>query len=279
MPPPLIISSDKSILKAGETATITFTFNELPGTFNLGMLQVSGGTLSNLNDVNKPTLTATFTPNADTNSGNASISIAAGTYEDTAGNKGNASNTFIQRFDTKAPNIVSASLIGQTIVLNFDSDIDPDALTTPAAVNSLFTYKKAANGSSPYLPVANAFTNVVISGSKVTLALSAPLGTGESAKISYTAPNTDQTTNVVQDLVGNDLVTFADVGLDTAPIITEFVISEPISTTATPLRRRSTARHWARAGSGDCHGDFQHTRQASEWQNLHSRDERRQHCQ
>ena len=233
--PNLLISSDRSILKVGETATITFAFNELPDTFSLDMVQVSGGTLSNLNNVNTPTRTATFTPDPNTNSGNASIRIAAGIYKDTAGNIGSASNTFIQRFDTKAPNIVSASLIGQTIVLNFDSDIDPDVLTTSAVANSLFTYKKAASGSSNFVAVPNAFTNVVISGSKVTLALSAPLGTGESATVSYTAPNTDQTTNVVQDLVGNDLANFADVGLDTAPIITEFVVSEPVSATTTPF--------------------------------------------
>ena len=240
--PNLLISSDRSILKAGETATITFSFSELPDTFSLDMVQVSGGTLSNLNNVNTPTRTATFTPHANTNSGNASIRIAAGTYSDTAGNIGSASNTFIQRFDTKAPAIVSASLIGQTIVLNFDSDIDPDALSTTAVANRLFTYKKQASAGSSWLAIPHAFTNVLISGSKVTLALATPLGAGESATVSYsTSPNTDLAADVVQDLVGNDLVNFADLALDTRPVITEFVVSDGVFTNGPALGKGGEA--------------------------------------
>ena len=74
--PTLAITSDKASLKAGETATITFTFSEAPTGFADGDITVSGGTLSAISGTGL-TRTATFTPTASS-SGTASITVAAG---------------------------------------------------------------------------------------------------------------------------------------------------------------------------------------------------------
>lgn len=79
--------SKPSTLKAGETATITFTFSEDPGsTFDKGDIRTSGGTLSELSGTGK-VWTAVFTP-TEGSTGKASITVAANAYTDAAGNSG-----------------------------------------------------------------------------------------------------------------------------------------------------------------------------------------------
>jgi Ca2+-binding RTX toxin-like protein len=110
--PVLAITSNVPALKAGDTATVTFTFSEDPGasfTWNgvAGDVVVSGGTLSAISGTGL-TRTATFTPDANVNSGTASISVAAGSYADAAGNIGGAGATPSLSFDTLAPSAPSA---------------------------------------------------------------------------------------------------------------------------------------------------------------------------
>ncbi len=101
--PSLTISSDKSALKSGETATITFTFSDDPGaSFTGADVTVSGGVLGALSGTGA-TRTATFTPDAATNGGAASVSVAAGAYADPAGNPGGAGASPVLAIDTLAP--------------------------------------------------------------------------------------------------------------------------------------------------------------------------------
>lgn len=105
--PTLTITTDATMLNATQTATITFTFSEDPGaTFtwggSSGDVTVSGGTLSAISGIGS-TRTATFTPAANINGGNASITVAAGSYIDAAGNAGGAGGTPSITFDTRAP--------------------------------------------------------------------------------------------------------------------------------------------------------------------------------
>ena len=105
--PTLAISSNPATLKAGQTATITFTFSEDPGsTFtwdgSSGDVTVSGGTLGAISGTGL-TRQAIFTPDADNNSGTASITVSAGSYADAAGNGGGGGATPSLSFDTLAP--------------------------------------------------------------------------------------------------------------------------------------------------------------------------------
>jgi hypothetical protein len=90
--PTLAITSSSAALIAGQSATITFSFSEDPGSSfswdgTTGDVVVAGGTLSAISGSGF-TRTATFTAVI---SGTASISVAAGSYTDAVGNAGGAS--------------------------------------------------------------------------------------------------------------------------------------------------------------------------------------------
>jgi hypothetical protein len=104
--PTVSITSDAAALKAGETATVTFTFSEDPGaTFTwsgtAGDVVVSGGTLSAISGTGL-TRTATFTPAAATDASSASITVAGASYQDLAGNGGGAGTSPTLTIDTLA---------------------------------------------------------------------------------------------------------------------------------------------------------------------------------
>ena len=88
--PTVTATSSDSEIKLDETATLTFTFSEVISGFELTDISSLQGTLSDLtaNDDNK-IFTVVFTPNADT-VGTVTLQIAAGSYEDGAGNAGQA---------------------------------------------------------------------------------------------------------------------------------------------------------------------------------------------
>ena len=116
--PSVSITSDVGTLKAGETAAITFTFSEDPGssfvwTSNAGDVVVSGGTLGNISGTGL-TRTATFTPTANVVSGTASLSVNAGTYTDAAGNAGSAGTTPSLTYSTSTPTVSQVGLSSAT---------------------------------------------------------------------------------------------------------------------------------------------------------------------
>jgi large repetitive protein len=130
--PTVTITSDVSALKAGETSTITFTFSEDPGTtFSSGDVTLAGGTLGAISGTGL-TRNAVFTPDANVNSGTASITVAHGTYTDAAGNDGGAAATPSLTFDTLAPTLAITSDVatlkaGETATITFTFSEDPGA--------------------------------------------------------------------------------------------------------------------------------------------------------
>jgi hypothetical protein len=92
--PTVSIASNVAALKAGETANITFTFSENPGTSfawdgSSGDLVVTGGSLGAISGTGL-TRTAVFTPTANLASGTGNITVTANSYQDAAGNNGSA---------------------------------------------------------------------------------------------------------------------------------------------------------------------------------------------
>ncbi|MFS2020812.1 Ig-like domain-containing protein, partial [Massilia sp. CT11-108] len=109
--PTLTMTSDANPLKAGETATITFTFSEDPGaTFTAADVAVSGGQLSALSG-SGTVRTAVFTPDANLDNQTASITVAAGSYIDAAGNAGGAGTPVSIYFDTLVPGAPPAPML------------------------------------------------------------------------------------------------------------------------------------------------------------------------
>ena len=111
-PPSLNITSSSANLRIGESATITFTFNELPVGFTLGDISVSGGTLSGFGQTANPLVyTALFTPTSGVSSGSGTVSVGAGSFLDAAGNAGVVAATPTINYSTMAPGTTGASVI------------------------------------------------------------------------------------------------------------------------------------------------------------------------
>lgn len=147
--PTVAITSDKSAVKVGETATITLTFSEDPGTTFADVdITTTGGTLGTISGTGL-TRAATFTPTANTQSGTAGITVASGNYTDAAGNNGGAGTTPSITIDTAAPTVAITSNVstlksGETATISFMFSEDPgssfisgDITTTGGTLGSL----------------------------------------------------------------------------------------------------------------------------------------------
>jgi len=169
--PTLAISSNPGTLKAGQTATITFTFSEDPGsTFtwdgSSGDVTVSGGTLGAISGTGL-TRQATFTPTADIDTGTASITVAAGSYTDAAGNGGGAGATPSLSFDTLAPAVSSIVRAGAatsnatsaTYTVTFD-----DSVTGVDAGDFQLSATGTANGSVAAVSGSGGTYTVTVNG-------------------------------------------------------------------------------------------------------------------
>ena len=109
--PTVTITSDRAAVKAGESATVTFTFSEAPANFAAGNIGVTGGTLSDLHGTdNNMVYVATFTPTAGVESLSARIAVGAGAFTDVYGNAGTAALDLAIDGDTLAP-VVSGARI------------------------------------------------------------------------------------------------------------------------------------------------------------------------
>ncbi|GAB3460963.1 hypothetical protein GCM10027321_21090 [Massilia terrae] len=170
-PPTLAITSDMVALKAGQAATVTFTFSENPGaSFTQGSVAVSGGTLGALSGSGL-VRTAVFTPNANME-GNASIAVAGANYADAAGNTGSASSVSIA-VDTKAPTLAitsdaAALKAGQAATVTFTFSEDPGATFTAGGIAISGGTLGALTGTglvrtAVFTPSANTETTATIS--------------------------------------------------------------------------------------------------------------------
>ena len=136
-PPTIAIASDKSSLKAGETATITFTLSEVSTDFAVGDVTVTGGALSGfaLKSGETKVYTATFTPTTSSTTAGA-ISVANSKFTDAAGNNNadgsDADNSVSITVDTVPPTIAIASdksslKAGETATITFTlSEVSTD---------------------------------------------------------------------------------------------------------------------------------------------------------
>ncbi|WP_417618494.1 Ig-like domain-containing protein [Oceanisphaera sp.] len=109
--PSVSIGSSAAALKAGETATLTFTFSEAPTDFSADDVSVDSGALSGFAVAPEDPLvyTATYTPAVATE--NAAMAVTVGTgYSDAAGNTGTG-NSLQLAVDTKAPTLSYSSMV------------------------------------------------------------------------------------------------------------------------------------------------------------------------
>jgi Ca2+-binding RTX toxin-like protein len=116
--PTVAVASSVSQLRSGETATITFTFSEAVTGFGPGDLSAVGGALSAFSATANPLVyTAVFTPDANLAGFLGSVSLAANTYTDIAGNNGGGGSSAAMTINTLGP---SVSITSDTAVLKAD---------------------------------------------------------------------------------------------------------------------------------------------------------------
>ncbi|MEW6759280.1 MAG: Ig-like domain-containing protein [Pseudomonadota bacterium] len=149
--PSVVIGSSQATFKAGETATITFTFSETPAGFSDADIVATGGSLGPLTATANPKVyTAAFTPTADTDSLSGAIGIAAGTFADAQGNANTAADSLLLAGDTRSPTVSDAHIAisgatgrngsfiaGDTITATWDDSAsgDNNAATSSASVD------------------------------------------------------------------------------------------------------------------------------------------------
>ncbi len=96
--------ADSSLNDGASTSTVTFTFSEAPVGFAASDIAAVGGTVSGLVATSDPLVyTATFTA-TDGFAGTGSVSVAAGSYTDTALNAGGAGSDTVA-IDRSAPTV------------------------------------------------------------------------------------------------------------------------------------------------------------------------------
>ncbi|WP_306394695.1 Ig-like domain-containing protein [Telluria beijingensis] len=223
--PTVKIESSAQQLKAGQTATITFTFSDDPGNFSwdgsAGDLKVGGGTLSALSGTG-PERTATFTPDANTQDGVATITVAGNKFFDLAGN-GNEVGVMAQiPYDTLAPAAPTAPVLAP----GSDSGTMGDRITF--ITRPTFT-GSAESGST--VTLYDAEGNPIGSGTAVNGQWSiAPTAALDDGAHTISATATDAAGNKSQAVAGQQIT------IDTTPptlAITSNVDSLKIGETAT----------------------------------------------
>ncbi len=136
-PPKIALSASESALKGGETAMITFTLTEGSVNFRSEDVDVSGGSISQLEGAGMNYL-GTFTPYPNSTL-SASIRVTSGKLSDMAGNVNadgdEANNTLTLSVDTAAPKVVVSSerstlKVGDTadITFSFSEEISDFSL-------------------------------------------------------------------------------------------------------------------------------------------------------
>ena len=150
-PPTVTVTSNKTSLKIGETAALTFSLSDAAD-FTAEMATISGGLISNFAASSSPlSYTATFTPSAGIEQ-NGTIQIAAQKFKDPVGNLNLASNQLTLAIDTLAPAAPSPPVL----LPADDSGIAGDSVT---------------NVTQPR------FSGLATAGLPVTLVATAPDGT------------------------------------------------------------------------------------------------------
>ena len=190
--PAVTITSDKTALKSGDTAIITFTLSESSSTFTQSDVSVSGGTISGFAG-SGTSYTALFTPD-DNSTTPGSVSVAAGTFTDAAGN-GNVAGLLSPTLsiDTAAP-----------VVTGFTTSTAAGSYGAGQKISITATISEAVRAGSSFVATLNTGATVALTTatSGTTLSGDYTVSAGENvdqlAVVSYTAGST-------VDLAGNTL--------------------------------------------------------------------------
>nr|WP_321161560.1 Ig-like domain-containing protein [Verminephrobacter eiseniae] len=201
---------DKARLTAGETATVTITFNESVSNVTKTALEIPDGTVSDPTPVagsDGRVWTATFTPTANLARTSSSIRINLDGIRDRAGNVASGAMPFYDStivIDTKVFVVNDATVNGKQLVLRYSDEtmLDPDqAHNAPGDA-----FVVLVNG------VRNDVTGVTVDAAAktVTLTLERAVRKGQQVSVAYDDPSTGDDQQAVQEATtGKDAASFA----------------------------------------------------------------------
>jgi VCBS repeat-containing protein len=177
-PPSIAVSSDRSSLTTGQTATLTFTVSEIVLDFIASDITVSGGVLSAFAG-SGTSYAATFTPTSNSTA-NGVVSVASNKFSDTAGNfnvdGADANNTVTITVNTIAPDTTPPTIAissdktslkaGETTGIVFTlSEPSANFVSSDVAVSGGTLTDFFGNGTSyfaTFTPTANSSANGVV---------------------------------------------------------------------------------------------------------------------
>ncbi|CAK0749955.1 hypothetical protein WCLP8_2080003 [uncultured Gammaproteobacteria bacterium] len=109
--PTVSISLSDTILKVGDTATVTFTFSSAPSGFDANDVAVQNGLLSAFSATSNPLVyTATFTPTNDLEDATNVVTVGTGWTDSTSNTSAGSTNSANYIVDTRPPTAPSAAL-------------------------------------------------------------------------------------------------------------------------------------------------------------------------
>lgn len=187
--PTVAITSSATALKAGETATITFTFSEAVLGFDLTDVSMNNGTFGTLTQTSAAVYEVVFTPTASFE-GSSAISIATSRFTDLAGNDNAASASAPSvSIDTQVPTLSISSV-------SFGTSLNLAEATTNGSVDFALTNVQAGQIVTTTVN-SQTYTSTVSGGGTSTLSLPASALTALSNGGTYTI------TANVSDVAGN----------------------------------------------------------------------------
>jgi hypothetical protein len=178
--PTLAISSSTATLAVGDTATITFTFSEDPGSsLVVGDIAATGGTMSALSGSGN-VRTATFTAATQ---GAGGISVAASAYSDLAGNNGAGASSPALTINAAPPPAPGGSGTVDGVPVTTSSGTDPQSglpvqtVSVPVIVPGRQEDPSTPNATLADIPLGAGDR----AGAHTNLTASLPVGTGLTA--------------------------------------------------------------------------------------------------
>ncbi|VIO70303.1 Ig-like domain-containing protein [Bradyrhizobium ivorense] len=237
--PTVSVTADHTVLTAGDTALVTFTFSEAVAGFTLDDVTVQGGALDHLihvgiNGAGEDVYTAILTPDAD-NAETGSVQVIGAGYTDAAGNSGTASNAVGFTGDTLAPTVAVAAspgtvLAGQnaTVTFTFSEAVTGFALSdttvSGGVLDNLVHVGVNGAGRDVYTATFTPDINDVVAGSVRVNAASYGDSAGNAGSASNTASIGGDTLAPTVSIAADHTALLAD---DTA--LLTFTFSEVIS--------------------------------------------------
>ncbi|WP_416357678.1 SwmB domain-containing protein [Aureimonas phyllosphaerae] len=163
-----------------------------------------------------------------------SFTLASGTYiagsvvvrqQDAAGNTSTSSSSGAITVDATKPIFASAAVSGATLVLTYGETLDATNVPTPSA----FAVDVAGGAVSVSSVVVDAVAKTV------SLTLGSAVANGQAVTVAYTDPTNGDDTSAIQDIAGNDALTFAALSVaNNTPVPPSPPVDNPVTSTPNP---------------------------------------------